>query len=397
MVMINDTKIIKNKIHPTSCSCCGEKSSLTPPLGNIASYSPPKRKKKSELTEKELNTLKYSIRKENYKVKEMSGKLVPRVSYCGQRTINKNSTFVNAVKGEKGSIYYENMQRCGSVWFCPICMFKLMKGRSEDLYEQLQSYKKKNKLILFVTFTIQHKKSDRLEYLHETLLGAFNFANKHGSWIKEKKKIPIEYLRTLEVLYGRNGWHPHLHSVFIGDEEIINSINVFINLYKKYLKSKNLVINEHTVVVDKWNGKLDDMTDYIFKGMMEKELHGGNLTKSGKGLNYFELLKNKYDVQAKEYVEVMKGKRQFHKSKNFFCDIVEKTEAEILTDDKVAEILFTIPVPTFADMIKKKIALHFLNEWQYGGNERAIRLMELYDCDYSFMQQKIPIPHIHIV
>jgi hypothetical protein len=84
----------------------------------------------------------------------------------------------------------------------------------------------------------------------------------------------------------------------------------------------------------------------------------------------------------------MKGTHQYHHSKGFFKDVRVKTDEEILKDDIAAKILFSIRKTVYADMIKKGIALHFLNEYMYGGTERAVKFLELYDCDTEFMMQK---------
>jgi hypothetical protein len=178
-----------------------------------------------------------------------------------------------------------------------------------------------------------------------------------------------------------------LHSVFIGDEKLIQIIDVFRDLYKQELTRLGLIVNSHTVVIDKWNGKIDDMTDYMFKGMLEQELTGGGLKKSGAGKSFFELIDAGNDRAAQEYIEAIKGKRQYHHSKAFFSDVRTKTESELLRDDKIEKVLFSIPVRVYADINKKGIAIHLLNEFNYGGRERAERLLDLYDCDSRFFDE----------
>lgn len=349
-------------------------------LGNIVSYSA----KSIKSVSPDVLKLKYSYKKTKIERKKKIGKLVPRVTHCGTRPIVYQATQIEAVQGEKGGIYYSGMQHCGSVWFCPDCMYKLMKGRADELYRQLKAYKEAGKIVLFTTFTIQHKMGDSLADLHYQLLQAFNFANSHKSWIEAKKLLPVEYLRTLEVLFGVSGWHPHLHSVFVGDKGLIDALNIFVKLYKQRLLEQRLTVNEHTVTIEPWNGVMDDMSEYLFKGMLEQELTGGNLKKSGKGKTFFELI-DEDDISVHEYVNVMKGKRQYHHSKGFFKDVRTKEDIELLKDDKVLKVLFTIPKDTYIDMVKKGIALHLLNEYQYGGSDRAVKLLELYDCDTGFL------------
>ena len=388
-VQNNSVTVTKNKnLRLLSVSYTDNKR-ITPPLpssknvslGNTTSYSSNRTNKGEQITEDELKKLKYDYKKHKCKQKVKIGEFVDRVGYCGTRCINKDQQSVEVVQGEKGGIYYANMQRCGSVWFCPDCMYKIMKHRANDVYRQLNQYKDKGKTVLFVTFTLQHKQADRLDKLHTWLLSAFNYANKHRRWTESKKNVPIQFLRSLEVLKGANGWHPHLHALFVGDKEIEVSIKTFIGLYKKKLSEYGLIINEHTVVVDKWNGKLDDMSDYLFKGMIEMEMVGGNLKKSSKGKNFFQLIDDNDIEAAKEYIKVMKGKRQYHHSKSFFNDIEVKSDAEILQDDRKVKTLISIPIGVYKDIVSKKIALHCLNEYEYGGQDRLIKLLELYDCE----------------
>jgi len=352
-------------------------------LGNTTSYFAKTVNQKVTRSDKEIAKLKYAYKKAKIERKKKIGKKICRISYCGTRTISKHAKEVQIIKGEKGSIYYQGMQRCGSVWFCPDCMYKIMKVRAEELYTQLQIYKAEGKKVLFVTYTLQHHQGDKLESLHSSLLSAFTFANSHRTFIEAKKKHPIEFLRALEVVYGVNGWHPHLHSLFVGDGKVLELVNLFVSLYRKYLLKNGFTVNEHTVMIDAWNGSLNDMTEYLFKGLIEKELTGGNL-KSNKGKTFFDLIDEGNEIAVDEYIKVMKGKRQYHSSKNFFTIRIQ-SDAEILKDDKVQEILYTIPKDVYADIHNKGIALHLLNEYEYGGEKRVIKLLELYDCDTSFI------------
>ncbi|MEI8226588.1 MAG: protein rep, partial [Bacteroidota bacterium] len=358
-------------------------------LGNTTIYSAngisQSVKKGKELTPSEIAEKKYDYKKENIERKKKIGAKEKRVGYCGVRPILKGQQIIDAVLGESGNMYYHGVMRCGSIWFCPDCMYKIMKVRADELYEQLQAYKKADKTVLFITLTLQHNVSDTLENLHKKLLGAFNYANSNGSYKKIKQQYSVEFLRVFEVLYGKNGWHPHLHTVFVGDPEMLNAINVFIKLYERKLLEQGLLVNENTVVVEKWNGKLDDMTDYLFKGMLEKELTGASMKTSKHGKTFFELIDEGNDSAVDEYIRVMKGKHQYYPSKGFFKDIKVMTDEEILKDDKAVKVIFSIPRTTYNDLCRKGIALHLLNEYIYGGRIRAIKLLELYDCDTDFM------------
>ena len=325
---------------------------IAPVLGNITKiYAKPdtQRVTKVVLDEAELKKLRYEYKKANKHRKSKIGIHVPRVSWCGTRCIHKDATVIEAVQGEKGGIYYRAMQRCGLVWFCPDCMYKLMRSRAEELYSQLMKYRAKGKTVLFATFTLQHHAGEKLSDLLEILKDAFTYANTHRRWKDAKKKLPVDFLRALEVLYGIetefkkfNGWHPHYHCVFVGDAEIVEALKIFQSLYERRLSEMGKLVNENTVVIKKWNGDIDEMADYMCKGMLEQEMTGGNMKKSGSGKNFFQLIDEKNEPAIKEYVAAMKGKHQYHPSKGFFKDVRVKTDMEIIQDDKANDQLKTI-------------------------------------------------------
>lgn len=360
--------------------------------------------KKAKLTPTQDKARILEFKKAKADRKDFIGEKIKSVGNCGITPIDKHRKYYNLVQGEKGGYYYEQFQRCGSIWFCEDCGYKLLQERSEKVYNQLKAYKDAGKTILFVTFTIQHNITDRLETLIRKLNGAFNYANKHRRWQEAKKRVPVEFLRVLEVLYGKNGWHPHGHPVFVGDPEIIDTIHIFIELYKKRLAKQGLLVNEHTVDIAKWNGDLESMSEYMFKGMLEKELLGGSFKKDNKGKTFFELVdgqvkreKNRTEDQnaelqhkehriIDEYIRVMKSRKQWFKSDNFFAPGVDiKSDEEVLKDDKVKEIIYTIPSVVMADIRSKRIARRLPYEHWYGGRDSVLKLLEMYDVNTDFI------------
>lgn len=440
-VLNDNTSLLRSLLHETVpvCDCCGKSKNTLPDyskdyftdlkahrdtfcgkfstvkggdpvglLGHNANYSATLsvkqlRKNKKDLTPAEKAEMKYAYKNENIERKNWIGKKAKRVGECGIKPIpTSDNTYVQCVQGEKGSMYLQGMQKCVAVWLCPICTYKLMKARAKELYSQLKAHKKARKTILFITFTLQHNITDRLADLHEILLGAWDYANKSNDWKKAKKAVPVEFLRVLEVLYGEHGWHEHLHVAFVGDPEIIKSINVFVDKYKQYLSAQGLLVNENTVVIEKWNGKLNRMNEYMFKGMLEKELTGGNISKSGHGKTFFELVDEQIkrekgrtkeqnaDLQQKEhriideYIKAMKNKRQYYPSRGFWDaehKEKQKTDEEIVADDKAVKVLFRIPLGEYWSIMRKGIALNMVNEYQYGGKDRMIWFLSVNFCN----------------
>lgn len=68
----------------------------------------------------------------------------------------------------------------------------------------------------FVTFTLRHRKGDALVMLLAVLLGAFRAmcAGRGGQAFRSAFGV-VGMVRALEITFGANGWHPHLHVIFL--------------------------------------------------------------------------------------------------------------------------------------------------------------------------------------
>ena len=355
------------------------------PLGNITSYSATLDTRAFQ--EININEIKLISKRDSIKVKKVIGKYNKRVNRCGRVRIMRTDTSpVLVIKGEKGSYYYNAMQRCGLIWLCPDCNYKITKARAVELYEQLIIYKNRGCNVYFVTFTLQHKSNDELNKLIDLLQKIFNASMTN----RQLKKIreDIEYLRTLEITHGSNGFHPHYHCLFVGSKDTLKYINMLVDLFKSELNKNGLQTNEHTCIIELWNGNIDKMKDYLFKGLLERELTSGGLKKGRKGSKtFFELVmdENTPSGVIQEYITATKGKRQYHHSKGFFKDVRVKTDEEILKDDKASEVVCLIPYEIYQEMDYKEITLEFIPELQYKGIQGARDLLTLYDIDDSFL------------
>jgi len=351
------------------------------PLGNTTNNDAASVNQHFTDDDRKAFSLKYSG------VKKSVGTRVNRVKRCGCVPIPGHKYKpVEVSLGETGRKFYRNMQRCGAIWLCPQCHYKIMKQRADELFTQLMIYRKRGLSVMFISLTFQHFLGQKLETSIDTLFSAYKYALNHRQFRPFRKNI--EFLRTLEITYGQNGWHPHIHALFVGSEaEISEACRVFTLLYTKYLSGKGLTTNKHTVSTEKWNGNVDNLKDYLFKGMLEKELTGGGLKKGRNGgKTFFELIEDGTTDEKiiQEYIRDTKGRRQFHSSRGFFRDVRVKTDQEVLKDDKTVEVLYTIPRDVFNDMRDKGITDEFIILLNHSVDE-ARKLLELYEVDADFM------------
>jgi hypothetical protein len=80
----------------------------------------------------------------------------------------------------------------------------------------------------------------------------------------------------------------------------------------------------------------------------------------------------------------MKNKRQYYPSRGFWDaehKKKQKTDEEIVADDKAVKVLFRIPLAEYWSIMRKGIALNMVNEYQYGGKDRMISFLARHFCN----------------
>lgn len=139
-----------------------------------------------------------------------------------------------------GSRVYSGVYRCGNSWSCTHCATSLSEVRRRevevairewrgerygaDQYPPSEYYRLSGKEIRMILFTVPHQRYEDLEPLLERFLGAFRWMRKNRSYrvfCKELNLFGTIYI--LEVTYGANGWHPHIHMLcFFDSSRVIN-------------------------------------------------------------------------------------------------------------------------------------------------------------------------------
>lgn len=124
---------------------------------------------------------------------------------------------------EKASAHYGGLQVCKSVWMCPVCSAKISERRRADLTLGLKKWYEMagERRVLLVTLTMSHKMNDNLSDVWRIgkkarkLLVSGRWANN----FKAEHNI-VGMVRSTELTYGVNGWHPHFHVLYFFDKEI---------------------------------------------------------------------------------------------------------------------------------------------------------------------------------
>jgi hypothetical protein len=112
--------------------------------------------------------------------------------------------------------HYRGLIVCSQVWICPVCATKITERRKQELQAALARAAAAGYLLALVTSTFPHGRHDDLSELIAKTARARNLARggKVANAIRHDVGL-IGTVRCLEVTHGINGWHPHLHEIWV--------------------------------------------------------------------------------------------------------------------------------------------------------------------------------------
>lgn len=180
-----------------------------PSLGIFAqSSSAPGKDRKNDLIRKRFRLLNTARR------------LLPeeRIAEC-QVKIAPTCDHVLVTRSAAGKVAFRNLVSCDS-YSCPICAFRRAEEDRQALSLALAECKLRKYTPVLVTETLRHNAGDKLPDLQKALADAHNnvFSGRWYTELKAEWHI-IGKIASWETTYGRNGWHPHRHVLFILEGE----------------------------------------------------------------------------------------------------------------------------------------------------------------------------------
>ena len=99
-----------------------------------------------------------SKRVHDFILQDQSCKLLPkhRVCNCLKKRIDKNKNRTVKYNVDRKKSHWSNVQRCASLWVCPVCAKQITEGRRSELSAALERWKKEflgGCLLLTLTFS----------------------------------------------------------------------------------------------------------------------------------------------------------------------------------------------------------------------------------------------------
>lgn len=136
-----------------------------------------------------------------------------------------NPVTIERVRRADGTIvaWYANVQRCGSVWLCPVCSNKIRGVRAKEMTAALVRHIDSGKGALTSILTVSHHRGNTLAGTLADFKSAWGRMTRHRyfkAW-RERHGV-IGYIKSLEVTHGQNGWHPHFHFIWLTKYPIDN-------------------------------------------------------------------------------------------------------------------------------------------------------------------------------
>lgn len=316
----------------------------------------------------------------------------PRICLCGRFHHNKRQSPVIVAKGATSKkAFYSNLVTCGSVWRCPVCSYKITKVRQVEVFKLLSWYQDNDYNMSFLTLTMRHSKRYSLKHYLSVMLDEFRKfqrLRKYASF----SKCNIGMIKALEITCSdNNGWHPHLHIIFVHKKGVSHEqIALYMkDLLPAWANRKNINGTVKNQVYKPVYNE-EDLSDYITKWDSSKEITQGNMkTARGKSRTAFGILSDLVDKKIDDYFgrqlflmyhSATKGRNHLIISKGIRAKYKElnpdsKEDWDIVKDELVEKILFCISAELWAEILKKNIAPHLLNAYDFGGFDNVLRVL----------------------
>ena len=146
---------------------------------------------------------------------------VDRVRYCGRRRSKRDEA--PQVKVQGGVAHFARLMLCGRVWVCPVCGPRIRQERAAELDGALATWLEQHGegSVILATYTLPHVAAERLGALLALVRDAFSGFTSGEQWAKLRADFGlVGYVRAHDATHGANGWHPHLHVVYVAEQPV---------------------------------------------------------------------------------------------------------------------------------------------------------------------------------
>lgn len=340
----------------------------------------------------------------NYALQNEAVKLLPneRVRFCLRHRVDATKGIEVKYNEKREKAHYSNVQRCGSVWVCPICSAQISEGRRQELKQGMAHWQRMGSdgAVYLLTLTNPHHNGDNLAQLLEGQKKAL-----HRLWTLRKSREmfkslgKVGHIIATEVTHGVNGWHPHYHILLFFKKPINSKAlrNFLASCWQNCCEKSGLKVPSLEHGVDLRDGKYADK--YVSKWGLADEVTKGHIKKGREGsATPWDLLRQseagceKSGRLFKVFADTFKGKRQLSWSKGLkrLLEVDEVTDEELATETEKDSIEVDIlAMEIWRLILRYKSRADYLKAKEHDmkfGSQRAdnlvMELAERYTKDY---------------
>lgn len=275
------------------------------------------------------------------------------VTFCGHTQIADVEAELWRTKRQGRIHAYETgRQMCGLRWVCPVCTAKRAEEDRRLVNAALAGARKRKLYPVMLTLTTRHTKKEAAQDVLAGVIEAEQRLKRLKVWTRLRGRTG-GYARVLEWTYGKNGHHPHFHTILLvqagSETEAIEAVDTLQPAYMRQLAAAGRDGTSRAA----WRHSFQVQgaaaaEGYIVKWGSAEELTGAQKKQAaGEGLTPWQLLRLSRTLADErerarhaavwwEIIQATQGKAQLYKSQDFTA-IAEEWLAEQPEPDEPEE------------------------------------------------------------
>lgn len=287
----------------------------------------------------------------------------------------KNAAIGIRLHRKEGIAYFSNAQRCGYAGVCPVCGTKIAQARADEIERGIVNHLERGGGVEMMMFTFPHRIGMRLGSLLDVMGPGFRRVIGGRPWRRACETLGIEgHIKSLEILHGMNGWHPHYHVLLFTKTPISETEREFLgsSMYSRwasYVEGAGYGLPKRELFrLEPVRGPAD-VSEYLTKlatvegdgglarsASLEMARHDlkGNRTGPGRSLEMRSPFRILNDFLSSgdcddlalwyEYEECIKGKQLIRWSNGLKASlgVTEMTDQEIVDEDEGGEVVYDV-------------------------------------------------------
>lgn len=324
-----------------------------------------------------------------------------RTSKCMGRRAPKQEIQILKSK-EHAKAHYKGLYVCARLWACPVCAAKISERRRMELVGALESAKSQGLQVKLLTLTVPHGIGDDVTTLLTAIKKAWKATTSNRAGKAVRKLLGVRgTIRALEVTYGQNGFHPHLHVLLFLEQHASNSAVhcLFAPLWQDACVKAGLPRPS-----DAHGCRVDDGSKaaaYASKWGLESEMTKSH-TKKGKegGMTPWDFLRavladgedaSKYRALFKVYSDAFHGERQLHWSVGLkaLLQVGEVSDEELaVADQDNSYVLANLVTPEWRAIMHARAQASVLDVAEEKPDELPALIKSLYVRHQAYLKRK---------